>query len=319
MAVSMLRLRGVSERRSCWLVGISRSGNRYHSSPRAEVRLVDALREYSRRHPREGYRKAGPKVAEMLGEPINHKRIERIWRQAGLTVPRKTRKRRRGKGVAKPPVAAYPTHVWCMDFLQDSTLSGRKLRLFAVTDEFTRESLLIEIGRSFKAVDVQAGLKRLFRKHGQPKFIRCDNGPEFVAKVVAGWLETKGVGTAYIEPGKPWQNGKAESFNGRFRAECLDMEVFYDGPDARKIVNSWRNHYNQIRPHGSLGYVAPAIFKEQWLARNAGALPPHPRDLSLKANPDEAERPPKKDGPSVLALAAALGSRPRVALSSGRA
>jgi putative transposase len=313
-----MKARGVSERRGCLLAGISRSGFRYRSHPRNDALLADALRSYSRAHPREGYRKGMAHAVAILGEPVNHKRAARVWRMEGLSVPRKKRKRRRGKGVPTSPVAMRPNHVWAMDFLEDSSTDGRKLRFFAVTDEFTRESLVIEVARSFKAEDVKAVLAWLFVEYGIPDYIRCDNGPEFIAFVVAEWLENKGVNTAYIEPGKPWQNGKCESFNGRFRDECLNMEIFFGVKDARVITNRWRKHYNETRPHGSLGYLAPRVFKRNWMAEASGALPPGPRDLLLAADPDERERPPMKDGPSVSASATALGSLPSVALSSGR-
>ena len=277
--VKIMKTRDVSERRSCQLTGISRSGYRYHARPRDDVALSGTLREYSQQHPREGYRKALAYAITILGEPVNHKRVERIWRKEGLSVPQKKRKRRRGKGVPQPPVALCPNHVWAMDFVEDSSVDGRTLRFFAVTDEFTRESLVIEVGRSFRAKDVKATLAWLFVEFGKPAFIRCDNGPEFVAAEVAKWLEKKGVNPAYIEPGKPWQNGKCESFNGRFRDECLNLEIFYGVMDAKAMVNRWRRHYNETRPHGSLGYVAPRVFKRQWLAVHAGALPPRPPAL----------------------------------------
>lgn len=319
-AVAALKDRGVSERRGCGLASISRAGYRYRARPRDNGPPAAALREYSRRHPREGCDKALVHARQKLDETVNHKRAERVWRNEGLTVPKKRRKRRRGKGVPQPPLARHPNHVWTMDFMEDSCADGRKLRFLAVGDEFTRENLDIGIGRSFKAHDVKTTLAWLFIQYGAPQFMRCDNGPEFVAGVVADWLKSQGVNTAHIEPGKPWQNGKGESFNGRFREECLNMEVFFGVQDARLIVSQWRRHYNHTRPRGSLGYVPPLEFKRRWLEQNAGTA--FRQDLSPSC-PKQGKR--KKGAAATDSLppasdpASALGTHPCVALSSGRA
>jgi len=327
--VTGLCARGISQRRACELSGVSRTGYRYRGRPRDDRLVVEALKDYSRLHSREGYRKAHAKARFPAGTgPINHKRIERLWRINGLTVPRKKRKRRRGKSTCpRPPVPRYPNHVWAYDFMEDSCAQGRKLRFLTVTDEFTRESLTVEVRRSFPARKVIATLSWLFVEYGQPVYLRSDNGPEFIAGALKSWLERSGVGTSYIEGGKPWQNGLAESFNGRFRDECLDMEVFYGLKDAQMITERWRTYYNARRPHGSLGYRSPLEFKRSWAERNAGALPPHPRSLTPcgpkqvqetmmereKGAVAEDQLPPAPDP------AAALGSHPCVALSSGRA
>jgi transposase InsO family protein len=290
--------------------------------------VVEALRDYSRQHSREGYRKAHAKAKFPAGTgPINHKRIERLWRISGLTVPRKKRKRRRGKSTCpRPPVPRYPNHVWTYDFMEDSCVGGRKLRFLTVTDEFTRESLTVEVRRSFPARKVIATLSWLFVEYGTPVYLRSDNGPEFIARALQSWLERCGVGTSYIEGGKPWQNGLAESFNGRFREECLDMEIFYGLKDARMITERWRRYYNSERPHGSLGYKAPLEFKRSWMERYAGAPPPHPRSLT-PGGPKQAKNTARGNEkgavtedqlPPAPGPAAALGSHSCVALSSGR-
>jgi len=295
---------------------------------------VDALKAYSRAHPREGYRKAHQKVADLLDEPINHKRVERLWRLHDLAVPKKRRRRRRGKSTCgRPPVPLYPNHVWTYDFMEDSCVRGRKLRFLTVVDELTRESLTIEVRRSFPAKEVIAVLRGLFMEHGAPRYLRSDNGPEFIAQAIQQWLERAQVSTVYIEPGKPWQNGLCESFNGRLRDECLDMEVFYGLKDARVITQGWRRYYNAERPHGSLGYQSPLEFKRKWLEEQAHGAARAVRSLTHRGHPDglvghweklgqqgvEKERPSKQLGPSVLAPAAALGSLSSVALSSRRA
>ncbi len=322
MAVDALKAEGVSERTSCSLVGVARSGFRKKPKTADDTRLAESLRDYSRRHSREGYRKAAKYAATKLGEPVNHKRAYRVWRREGLIVPRKSRKRRRGKGLPHLPGAVRPNHVWAMDFVSDSSTEGRALRFFAVADEFTRESLCIIVARSFRAVDVKAALETLFMEHGTPLFIRCDNGPEFVAKVVKDWLDGQSVNTSYIEPGKPWQNGTCESFNGRFREECLDMEVFFGVRDAQATVDGWRRHYNETRPHGSLGYRSPVAFKREWQEEARRGAAPVPRDFS-HGNPKQVET--KKDvsvegtRPPASEPATALRSRPRGALSSVQA
>ena len=323
-----LRDRGVSLRQACRLAGISRAGYGYQAHPREDAALVEALKAFSQKHPREGYRKAHGAMVDLLDEPVNAKRVERLWREYGLTVPKKRRRRRRGKSTGiRVPVALYPNHVWTYDFLEDSCVQGRKLRFLTVTDEFTRESLTIEVGRSFPARKVIDVLRRLFREWGVPEYLRSDNGPEFIARALQECLEETGVQTVYIEPGKPWQNGLGESFNGRFRDECLDMEIFFGVLDARRIVERYRLYYNTERAHGSLGYRSPHRFKQAWLQQQAGALPPNPRSLPHADQPDAAgdaggarwERPDDSPGPSGLVPASALGSLSSVALSSGRA
>ena len=267
-------------RRSCGFVGMSRNGYRYRPVPRDDSQLLGVLRDYSRAHPCEGYRKAMAVARKELGEPVNHKKVERLWREEGLSVPRKRRRRRRGKGIPRAPVAEKTGHVWTMDFAEDSSQDGRKLRFLAITDEFTRECLVITTGRSCRARDVKHTLEGLFRTEGRPDHMRCDNGPEFTAGELSDWLEERGIGTDYIDPGKPWQNGKAESLNSSFRRECLDHEVFYGVEDAAIIVERWRRHYNETRPHGSLAYLSPAEFKGRLTEQAQGALPPGPQDLS---------------------------------------
>jgi len=322
-----MRDAGISERQACQLAFLCRSSYRYQASGRENVSISEVLRSISLKHPRYGYRRALQCLFRQTGERINHKRVERLWRENGLTVPRRRSRRRRGKAGNVPLAAAHPNHVWAYDFMQDACLCGRKLRLLTVVDEFTRQCVTIELEYRFPARKVVASLSRLFRENGTPEYLRSDNGPEFVACLIKQWLSENRVNTKYIEPGKPWQNAFGESFNGRFRDECLNMEVFHSVLDARTIVGRWVSHYNTERPHSSLGYETPDEFRKAWDLKNMGAPPPNPRGLTLSGQPDELknpegqqqERPGSRPGPSVLAPASALGSLPSVALSSERA
>jgi putative transposase len=198
---------------------------------------------------------------------VNDKRVERIWRREGLKVPAKQPKRGRlwlADGSCLRLRAERPNHVWSYDFVEDRTHDGRKYRMLNVLDEFTHECLAIRVARKLKATDVIDVLSDLFILRGVPGHVRSDNGPEFVAKAVQGWITAVGARTAYIAPGSPWENGYVESFNARLRDELLDGEIFYSlrGRAAQRIdqvvIESWRRHYNQVRPHASLGHRAGA-------------------------------------------------------------
>lgn len=248
--------------------------------------MIEALKQISKGHPREGSRKACETLRRQ-GVRINHKKVERLWREHELTVPVRRRQRRRGKGLDRPIRPLYPNHVWAYDFMEDSCGNGRKLRILTVVDEFTRESHQTHVAHSIPAVKVIEVLESLFRLHGFPRYLRSDNGPEFIAAAIQEWLAQQGIQTAYIEPGKPWQNGVNESFNGRLRDECLNQEWFYGLVDARWTIQRYRRYFNEQRLHGALGYVPPVEFKDRWLQNHptaTGALPPHPRDLSLTAS-----------------------------------
>jgi putative transposase len=248
--------------------------------------MIARLRAFSQRHPREGSRKAGT-CLRREGTRVNHKKVERLWQEHGLTVPVRRRQRRRGKGLERPLRPLYPNHVWAYDFMEDSCVGGRKLRILTVVDEFTRESHETYVDTSIPAVKVIEVLEFLFWLHGCPGYLRSDNGPEFIAKAIQDWLADQQIQTAYIDPGKPWQNGINESFNSRLRDECLNLELFYSLRDARWAIENYRQYFNEQRLHGALGYVPPTEFKQRWMAEHptdTGALPPNPRDLSLAAS-----------------------------------
>lgn len=197
------------------------------------------------------------------GWRVNRKRVGRLWRIEGLRVPVRRHKRRRLGSIEGAVVrrrAEHPRDVWSYDFIMDATEDGRRLKMLPVVDEHTRECLTVEVERRLTAHDVISTLDKLFKEHGAPRYLRSDNGPEFIARAVKGWLAASGVRTLYIEPGSPWQNAYAESFNARFRDELLDRELFTTLTEAKVLVEEYRRGYNRSRPHSSLGYLTPAAF-----------------------------------------------------------
>lgn len=251
----------VTERRVCRTLGQHRSTQRKVPVGRDdEGRLTADIIELARQYGRYGYRR----ITAMLGTAgwqVNHKRVERIWRREGLKVPNKQPKRARlwlndGSCIRLRP--ERPNHVWSYDFVQDRTDDGRAYRMLNIIDEFTREALMIRVGRKLGSIDVIDALTDLFILRGPPQFIRSDNGPEFVAKPVRDWIAAIGAATAYIEPGSPWENGYCESFNARLRDELLNGEIFYTLNEAKIVIEQWRRHYNTVRPHSALGWKPPA-------------------------------------------------------------
>jgi transposase InsO family protein len=252
----------LSERRVCRVLGQHRSTQRRVPRGRDdEARLTADIIELARQYGRYGYRKIAELLRSTVGWIVNDKRVERIWRREGLKVPAKQPKRGRlwlSDGSCIRLRAEKPNHVWSYDFIEDRTHDGRKYRMLNVIDEFTHECLAIRVNRKLKAVDVIDVLSDLFILRGVPEHIRSDNGAEFTAKAVQEWITAVGAKTAYIAPGSPWENGFIESFNARLRDELLDGEIFYSLKEAQVIIESWRRHYNTLRPHGSLGYKPPA-------------------------------------------------------------
>ncbi len=220
-------------------------------------------------------------------------------------------------GASVPCRAEGPKHVWTYDFIHDWCLSGQKLKMLTVLDECTRECLAIETGRSIRSEQVIEVLEGLCATHGPPVFVRSDNGPEFIARTLRQWLAETGTRTLYIDPGSPWQNAYGESFHSRFRDECLNVELFATVAEAKVVIEQWRRHYNQERPHSSLGYLTPAEFKAAWKAANGNG---QRLGLPHSGPPDGQEkRQSSVPCPSVRSPASALGSVPTVALSSERA
>lgn len=252
---------GVSERKACRVVKQPRGTQRYIPTQRAdEGLLTQAIIALACEYGRYGYRRITPLLQDQ-GWEVGKDRVERIWRREGLKVPPKQKPRGRlwlndGSCIRLRP--EYPNHVWSYDFVHHATHDGRTLRLLTLIDEFTRESLAIEVRRRFSGAEVIEVLSDAMLIRGIPQHIRSDNGPEMTSKIVRNWLEQIGSRTLFIEPGSPWENGYNESFNGKLRDELLNGEIFYSLKEAKIIVEQWRQHYNTKRPHSSLGYRPPA-------------------------------------------------------------
>ncbi len=223
-------------------------------------RLTNRIVELASQFGRYGYRRITA-LLRREGWRVNHKRVERIWRQEGLKVPAKQPKRKRlwfNNGSCVRLRAERRNHVWSYDFVMDRTSDGRAFRMLTVIDESTRECLAIDVARRLNSEDVLCRLTELFVYRGVPEWIRSDNGPEFTATAVRKWLERVGAKTLFIEPGSPWENGYNESFNGHLRDELLNGEIFDTLTEARVLIERWRREYNEFRPHSSLGYKPPA-------------------------------------------------------------
>lgn len=329
--VEILQLREISQRRGCALLSIGRSSFYYKGHRADDTELIQQLAAIAGKYKRYG----SPRAHALLrreGIIVNHKRVERIWKEQGLSLPKRKKRKRCKKKQNIATLAEYPNHVWTYDFVHDTTHDGRKLKLLTVLDEFTRKSLAVVVEPTMPAKAVIATLGQLFAVHGAPKYLRSDNGPEFVAKVTGRWLKANDVQTRYIDPGSPWQNAYGESFNDKLRSECLNLEIFYSVKEAKILTNQWRLHYNNQRPHSSLEYLTPSEIEENYNAMNAGALPTHPRSLSHfglpaskvdggQAGIDIAKQGANLNQSSPLAVqpsVTALGSLSSVALSSGR-
>jgi transposase InsO family protein len=251
----------VSERRSCELIGISRSSYRYEPTTKeTDAALAAKLREIAEENRVAGYRTAWAYLRRE-GMKVNHKRVYRIWKEEGLSTPRKKRRVRK-KGSSVPLAATHPNHVWTYDFVHDRTVNGQPLRILTVEDEYTREGLKVAVGRNMPASRVKEVLEGLFAERGVPGYIRSDNGPEFIATALMEWLFEQDVKPHHIEPGSPWQNAYGESFNATLRRECLNQELFHSLLDATVKTERWRRWYNETRPHSALGYLTPVEFRD---------------------------------------------------------
>ena len=252
---------GVSERRACLLTSQHRSSQRYRRRlVPAEALLRQRLQLLARRHPRYGYRRIHA-ILRREGWACNRKRVQRLWRDEGLTLPAKPQRRRRGPRMPGHLTAAAPNEVWAIDFVSDRTADGRPIKILTVTDEHTREALATPVARRMSADDTVNTLERIVELRGHaPKMIRCDNGPEFISQSLRDWCRFNHADTGYIEPGAPWQNPFVESFNGHLRRELLDLESFNTLFEAQLLLDDWRLEYNHYRPHQSLNYMTPAEY-----------------------------------------------------------
>jgi putative transposase len=233
---------------------------------------VAVMQELAAQYPRYGYRRIQV-FLERRGHAMSTDRAHRLWRLHKLQVPRKRPRRRVAASRPRPLAPGGAGEVWAYDFVFDACANGQQLKCLTVVDEFTRECLAIDVAGSIRSGRVIEVLSKLVRVHGRPKYLRSDNGPEFVSRAILKWLTQANIDTAHIDPGKPWQNGSNESFNGKFRDECLSMEWFRNRIDAKIVIEQFRRQFNEVRPHSSLGQLTPAEFKQQ---------------LSVTTNPEKA-------------------------------
>ena len=253
--------RGLSQRRATALLRVARSSLKYASKKAAaDAAVILRMKEFAARFPRFGYRRIQVYL-ERDGFFMNAKRMYRLWRQTKLQLPKK-RPRKRVRGTARdvPERPVKSNEVWSYDFVFDHAANGQQLKCLTVVDEGTSEGLAIDVAGSIRSRRVIEVLARLVTERGPPKVLRSDNGPEFVSRALLKWIADEGIESALIEPGKPWQNGTCESFNGKFRDECLSVEWFRSREEARVLIEQWRRHYNEDRPHSSLGNLTPAAY-----------------------------------------------------------
>jgi len=232
--------------------------------------VIERMRALAAQYPRYGYRRIRI-FLDRDGYRMSPGRAWRLWQAARLQVPRKRPRQRIAAARPRPQAPSGPNQVWSYDFVFDRCANGQQLKCLTVTDEFTKEGLAIDVASRMRSPRVIEVLARLVSERGAPAFLRSDNGPEFVSKALLSWIVAHGIGTALIEPGKPWQNGVTESFNGKFRDECLSLEWFRSRAEAKVIIESWRRHYNEVRPHSSLDYLTPSEFA----ARQTNTAPRH--------------------------------------------
>ena len=279
-AVRVAREEGkLSERRACGLIGMNRGSWRYQQKERNDTALRNRLRELAGERPRFGYRR----LYRMLRREkengtakwvVNHKRVYPLYREDGLAMRGRKGKRFRAEARIPLELPARANQMWTMDFTRDSLASGRKFRTLNLMDAYTREALWIEVDNSLPGLRVVRVLEKVAQERGLPEAIQVDNGPEFISRVVDQWAYANGVALHFIDPGKPVQNAFIESFNGKFRDECLNQNWHTSLEDARRIIETWRVDYNTVRPHSSLGYQTPEEYAAQVAARPAS--PPTP-------------------------------------------
>ena len=253
--------RGHSKRRACELIGVARSALDYRSVRKERDRpVIEAMKRLARQYPRYGYRRIRI-FLKREGHAMSWERAHRLWKAAALQLPQRRPRRRVAGSRPRPLPPSGPNSVWAYDFVFDGCANGQQIKCLTVVDEFTRECLAIDVAGSIRSKRVIEVLARLVSERGAPRYMRSDNGPEFVSQAILAWIVESNIESALIDPGKPWQNGTDESFNGKLRDECLSLEWFRSRHEARVIIETWRRHYNQIRPHSSLDYRTPVEFK----------------------------------------------------------
>jgi putative transposase len=292
--VAFAQARGLSSRRACALLSVARSTLGYQSRLVArDAAALTAMRELAGQYPRYGYRRIRI-FLKRVGHVMSVDRTHRLWRQAGLQVPRRRPRRRVATGRPRPLPASGANHVWAYDFVFDTCANAQQLKCLTVIDEWTRECLAIDVAGGIRSGRVIEVLAQLVSVHGAPRYLRSDNGSEFVACAILRWLHEAGIETALIDPGKPWQNGADESFNGKLRDEYLTLQWFRNRVDAKVGIEQWRRHYNDVRPHSSLGYLTPLEFKVTCAPNlTEGRSPAMP----ARADREEHDRRPESEPP----------------------
>src|SRR6185437_7265711 len=266
--VTYLQQGGVSIRRACALMSVARSTLNYESRLiRRDAPVMAVMQELAAQYPRYGYRRIQV-FLERRGHRMSADRAHRLWRECGLQVPRKRPRRRIANSRLRPLPATGAGYLWAYDFVFDACANGQQLKCLTVIDEYTRECLAIDVAGSIRSSRVIEVLSRLVSVHGAPRYLRSDNGPEFVSRAILKWLAASNINTAFIDPGKPWLNGMNESFNGKFRDECLNMQWFKNRIDAKILIEEFRRQFNEVRPHSSLGQLTPVEFKQRLLTTN---------------------------------------------------
>ncbi|MEO7658505.1 MAG: IS3 family transposase [Pyrinomonadaceae bacterium] len=261
-ALSLIE-KGISERKACTWLKVRRKSYRYRRKKADNAKLMKRIRELALKHPRFGYRRIWA-LLKRAGELINVKKVYRLWRELKLALPKRRPKKKRSRPfIGIMPIATKANQIWTYDFVFDEAVSGRKLKMLTLIDEYTRECLVVEVDTSITSLKVRQILERVCLQRGFPKAIRSDNGSEFIGRSVGDWLRENNVDPLFIALGKPWQNGKCESFNGKLRDECLSREWFGSLREARVVIETWRRFYNTERPHSSLGYLTPFEFSQK--------------------------------------------------------
>jgi putative transposase len=301
--------KGLSQRRACTLIGVGRSALHYRSvKAEKDAPVLNRMAALSALYPRYGYRR----IAIFLGRDghkLSFGRAHRLWRHAKLQVPRKRARKRIAASRPRPNAPTGANQVWSYDFMFDWCANGQQLKCLTVSDEWTKEGLAIEVDGSIRSRRVIEVLSRLVSERGAPLYLRSDNGPEFVSRALLKWIVDQGIETALIDPGKPWQNGSAESFNGKFRDECLSLEWFRSRAEAKAVIETWRQHYNEVRPHSSLGYLTPAAFAAR--LKEQDAAPAHATGRTAAVSGAFALRPaaqPSRQGQTKAATGVAVSN-----------
>jgi putative transposase len=254
---------GLSQRRACRLTRCNRKSARHVSKRPDDTELREAMKQLAEAKPAWGYRMLHGAL-RLKGWHFNHKKAHRLYREEKLVLRKRGKKRLKCEKRGPVPEVTAPGQRWTMDFIHDRLADGRSFRTLNLTECFTRQCLAQEVDTSLSGVRVVRLLEQTAQKHGLPELIQVDNGPEFRSKALDLWAYQNQVKLDFIEPGKPTQNGQIESFNGRFRAECLDQEWFGSLQQAREMIEAWRLSYNSQRPHSSLGYLPPDVWTEKY-------------------------------------------------------